>query len=274
MMRSLRSPFWVLGHVLVVAVLVGFPLLGLWQLDRHEERQAINAALEQRPREPALTARDLSADADALAYRRVELSGTWEPGDEVLLSARPLDGRPGHHVLTPLRLEDGSAVLVDRGWVPYEIEEPPVAEAPPPEGPVDVTGLALPPESARRAGRLTGEGHEPDELARGQRIEFVSHRDPTVVGRSLGEPLPEVVIQADAGARASDGALPATVPPPEPTDGNHFSYAVQWFLFTGVVAVGYPLLLRQRRKGGGDADGVAEPEPAAAVDVRSHQPQE
>lgn len=261
-MRSpLLSPAWLVGHVLVAAVLIAFPLLGLWQLDRHEQRQATDAALEQRPEQPALSAGELDGDPEELAYRRVALTGTWEPAGEVLLSTRPHQGRPGHHVLTPLRLEDGSAVLVDRGWVPYETEGVPVDAAAPPDGPTEVTGLALPAEPAHRAGVLGGDGHDPEALAPGEPVEFVSHADPAVVGRAIGEDLPSLVVRADGGHRRADADLPATVPPPEPEEGgvDHFSYAMQWFAFTGVVAVGYPVLLRRRhREGRGGADAGAD----------------
>lgn len=252
-MRSpLLSPVWLLGHVLVAAVLVSFPLLGLWQLDRHEEQQATNAALEQRPDQPPLQPGELDGDPDELAYRRAELVGTWEPADEVLLSTRTYQGRPGHHVLTPLRLSDGSAVLVDRGWVPYDVDAPPVEGARPPDGRVEVTGLVLPREPARRAGALDGEGQAASDVGAGDAIEFVSHADPAVVGRTLSEPLPPVVVRADAGHRNAGAELPVTVPPPEPeADVDHFSYAMQWFLFTVVVAVGYPVLLWRRQRDGG-----------------------
>lgn len=252
-MRSpLLSPVWLLGHVLVAAVLASFPLLGLWQLDRHEEQQATHAALEQRPDQPPLQPGELDGDPDELAYRRADLVGTWEPADEVLLSTRTHQGRPGHHVLTPLRLSDGSAVLVDRGWVPYDVDTPPVEDARPPDGRVAVTGLVLPRQPARRAGDLDGEGRAASDVGAGDAIEFVSHADPAVVGRTLSEPLPAMVVRADDGHRRAGAELPVTVPPPEPEgDVDHFSYAMQWFLFTVVVAVGYPVLLWRRQRDGG-----------------------
>jgi surfeit locus 1 family protein len=268
-MRSpLLSPVWLVAHVLVLVVLVTFPLLGLWQLDRHEQRQATDAALAQRPEQPALSAGELDGDPDELAYRRVAVTGTWEPDEEVLLSTRPYQGRPGHHVLTPLRLEDGSAVLVDRGWVPYEHDGVPVQAAAPPDGPVEVTGLALPREPAHRAGVLGGDGRDPDELAPGEPVEFVSHADPAVVGRAIDEDLPALVVRADGGHRRSGAELPASVPPPEPDEGvDHFSYAMQWFAFTGVVAIGYPVLLRRRRRDGGLGSEPEPPEAAPASDA-------
>ena len=49
-------------------------------------------------------------------------TGTFEPDAELILYGRPLDGRPGDHVVTLLRITDGSAVLVDRGWIPFDAE--------------------------------------------------------------------------------------------------------------------------------------------------------
>lgn len=269
-MRSLLlSPVWLVAHGLVAAVLATFPLLGLWQLDRHEEQQATNAALEQRPQQSPLTADELDGEPDQLAYRRAALTGTWEPGGEVLLSTRPRQGRPGHHVLTPLRLEGGALVLVNRGWVPYDVGAPPVEQAPPPDGRVAVTGVVLPRQPARRAGTLEGEGRAAADVAAGERIEFISHRDPVVVGRMLGESLPEVVVRADDGHRAADAELPVSVPPPEPeADVNHFSYAMQWFLFTGVVGVGYPVLLWRRHREAGTAGPDTGPAVPGSDDSR------
>lgn len=252
-MRSpLLSPVWLVGHVLVAAVLVSFPLLGLWQLDRHEQQQATHAALDQRPDQPPLQPDELDGDPDELVYRRADLAGTWEPTREILLSTRAHQGRPGHRVLTPLRLSNGSAVLVDRGWVPYDVDAPPVEDARPPDGRVEVTGLVLPRTPARRAGTLDGEGQAASDIGAGDAIEFISHADPAVVGRALGEPLPAVVVRADGGHRSAGAELPVTVPPPEPEgEVDHFSYAMQWFLFAVVVAVGYPVLLWRRQRDGG-----------------------
>ncbi|PSO52078.1 MAG: hypothetical protein BRC31_05425 [Actinobacteria bacterium QS_5_72_10] len=199
--HRLLSPVWVVAHVLVAVVLVGFPLLGLWQLERHEQQQATDDALAQRPQQPPLTAAQLDGDPQRLAYRRVDVGGTWQPRDEVLLSTRPHQGRPGHHVLTPLRLSDGSAVLVNRGWVPYDVDAPPIAAAAPPSGEVRVTGVAVPGRDARRAGALDGQGREPGAIAAEDTVEFVSHGDPALVGRLVGENLPGVVVRADDGHR-------------------------------------------------------------------------
>src|SRR5690606_658236 len=66
---------------------------------------------------------------------------TYRVQDELLLRSRSWNGQPGWHVLTPLELQDGALLLVDRGWVPYAMDRVPVAEAAPPSGSVTVTGV-------------------------------------------------------------------------------------------------------------------------------------
>src|SRR5690606_2398291 len=82
-----------------------------------------------------------AAMAGQLARRHAVATGVYEPADELLLRSKSYAGSAGWHVLTPLRLEDGSRLLVDRGWVPYELDEAPVAVAAPPQGTVTVSGF-------------------------------------------------------------------------------------------------------------------------------------
>ena len=77
-----------------------------------------------------------------LTYRSVVAAGEYDTGTEVLVF-RALDGVSGYHVLTPLRMADGTAIVVDRGWVPLEYDHPPVAPARPMEGSLLVTGRHL-----------------------------------------------------------------------------------------------------------------------------------
>ena len=65
-----------------------------------------------------------------LAWRPAEVSGDYDRGEEVILYGRTQDGRPGDHVLTPLVLTDGTAVVVDRGWIPFEPERDPRSPRP------------------------------------------------------------------------------------------------------------------------------------------------
>ena len=227
----LRRPKWVLGHVLVVTVVVTFTILGFWQLDRLDHARARNAAVAAQVAAPP---QPLSAAlADSLEpYTKVVAEGTYAADAQVLTAPRSRDGRPGHHVLTPLETDAG-AVLVDRGWVPFDRDGIGSEEVAPPEGAVQVEGLLMPPEEGD-----AGAG------------EFVGVIDPEVVEARTGISLVPAYLHLD-GETSGAGLLPSTVPSPD--EGNHLSYAVQWFLFTGVVLIGYPILIARTARDTGRA---------------------
>lgn len=242
--RFLLRPRWLVAHVAVAAVAVVLINLGLWQLSRHEERTASNARVAERLEQPPRPLEELASDGqaastadDELAYRRVRVSGRYLPDEEVLLSPRGRHGQPGHHVLTPLVTDDGRGVLVDRGWVPYEHDDPPVDEAAPPAGTVEVSGFLLPNEPAERFAPDLPEGE----------LDTVSRVDLGRLGQQSGRSLFPYYVQLQEQTPAQPGeSLPVPAEPPDVSDdGNHLSYAFQWFSFAGVGLVGYPLLIRR-----------------------------
>lgn len=235
MYRFLLTPRWIAAHVVVAVVVGAFVALGFWQLDRHDQRSAHNALLEERMAAGVAPLESLSGDWEQAAYRRVEVTGTYDVGEELLLSPRSLDGRPGHHVLTPLVLDDGAAVLVDRGWVPYDA--PPLSEVAPVSDEVTLTGLVFPDEPPVRFAPEIPEGH----------LDTVSRVDVARLQRQVSAPLLPVYVQlAD---QQPDQTFPVPAGPPPLEAGNHVSYAVQWFVFAGIGLGGYPLLIRKSARG-------------------------
>lgn len=236
MYRFLLSPRWLVGHVIVAGVAVLFVSLGLWQLDRHEERTTRNALVAERMAAPPVSLEEPSeTPVEDLSYRRVVVSGRYLSDQEVLVTPRSWRGQSGHHVLTPLALDDGQALLVDRGWVPFEEDRPPVEAAAPPPGEVRVEGLVFPDEPpARFAPAIPEDGA----------LETVSRVDVERLQRQVDRPLRPYYVQAREQSPAA-GTLPLATEPIELDAGSHFSYAVQWFLFTAVGLVGYPALIRR-----------------------------
>ena len=253
-MRILLRPRWLIVHVLVLGLVVLMVNLGFWQLRRLDERRADNALIaanlsaQAEPLEATL--REYGNDPKALAYRRVIVEGTYRPADEVLLTPRSIDRRPGHHVVTPLQTGDATAVLVNRGWVPFEMDVPPVTTAAPPGGKVTVSGILLPTQEATRYGNRD---------AGGDRITFLSTVDVDLLQSQVDITLqPFSILLQDQQPGGSELPIPAQ--PPEQSEGSHQSYAWQWFSFATIAAIGYPLLLRRSL---GSARTAASEEAAA-----------
>jgi cytochrome oxidase assembly protein ShyY1 len=238
--RFALRPRWLLSHVLVAILIVTMIGLGLWQLRRLDDRRDRNALIEQRTEEPAAPlAEVLEIDdresAEGVRFRRVELSGTYEVGSDVLVRNRTFDGQPGSWLLATLRLDDGGAVVVSRGWVPVTGEQAPPDEALAPDGPVTVDGII---ETTQERGRFGSTDPAEGTLRRVARVDVERLAD-----QIDGQAYP-VWVQATT-ERPDPGELPVPVEPPELDDGPHFGYAMQWFTFCLIALIGYPLVLRR-----------------------------
>jgi cytochrome oxidase assembly protein ShyY1 len=237
------------GHVLVVVLVVAFVNFGFWQLRRLEERRNANAVIQARssvPVQPLPEVVDPDAtfvDVEGLPYRRVVVRGTYDADASVLVRSRALEGRPGFHVLTPLVLDGGSAVMVNRGFAPFTAEPAEaLAATRPPAGEVEVAGLLL--------GTQERQGIGPTDPAEGV-LTQIARVDLARLQQQSSADLYPVYLQLKEQSLPS-GELPVALPAPEQTEGNHLTYAVQWFLFAAVGAMGWPVLLRHTAREDGD----------------------
>lgn len=237
--RFLLSPRWLLSHVLVALLVVTMVNLGFWQLRRLDEKRDRNELIEARTEMPVVPVEELLPLGDDGAvgearFRRVTAEGTYDDGGTVVVRNRSQDGVAGAWLVTPLELDDGSRVGVLRGFVGLGGDGVPV-EAPPPEGRVAVEGLVVDPDSF--------DGTAPRDVA--PLLEEAGVRPGLVLATGSEPPEPA---GAEEGLAGPSSLVP--VPPPELSEGNHLSYAVQWFIFSTIAVVGYPLVLRnvvQRR---------------------------
>jgi cytochrome oxidase assembly protein ShyY1 len=236
MYRFARRPKWIALHVFVLVTVSACAVAGVWQLNRLSERRERNDRIRTAMEGPAQEVTDID---DAETFENVRATGTYDVENEVILRNRSLNGSPGNHVLTPLVIDDDLAVIVDRGWVPAELDEAPVAEASPSEGSVTVLGLMLDAEPQRP---LT-----PDDPGSG-RLTSVRRINPV----RLADQMPYRLLPAYVQLREQDPAqprpLPRPVPRPELSDGPHLAYAVQWFIFLVIALTVYVALLRREAK--------------------------
>lgn len=233
-----RKPKWLAGHVIVVVAVIVFVGMGFWQLRRLGDRQDFNSLLMNRATNAEVTLDDalmqFGPAEDGLELRNVVMSGQYRSSEEVILLAQSYNGLSGHHVLTPLDLGDGRAIIVDRGWVPIDLDQPGMAEFAVPDGRVDVYGV-LRKSDARGSSRVV--------VSSGGVITQTLRVDLDRLATQVSGELLPVYVQLLKQNPAPAGDYPALVPLPQPTEGPHRGYAVQWFLFAAVTVVGYPILL-------------------------------
>lgn len=244
MLKRLLTPRWILTTLFVVAGVAICIRLGIWQLNRLEERRAFNQRVEAQLTAPVL---DLNQDLPAsqlseMEYRTVSVVGEYDFSQEVLLRNQVYDNRLGFHVFTPLKITGSdAAILVERGWIPYEEAGLPTREKFYEPGQVTVRGLL------RRPLDQTGFGGVPNPtLAPGEtRIDAWSYISIRQIQPQINFKLLPVYIQ-----QAPDPTwtrLPRReLKQPEITAGSHLGYAVQWFTFATILGLGYPFFLKKQ----------------------------
>lgn len=241
MLQRFLTPRWIAAHVLVVVLVGVFVRLGIWQLDRLAERRADNEKIAERMASEPVDLRGLldTVPADALEYRQVIVVGRFDPDGEVLVRSRTHNGEAGFHVVSPLVLEPGVAVLVNRGWVPLDLDSPPVSVALPPAQQVEVVGIVRDSQSAPALG--------PRDPTDG-RLERVYWIDVPRLQQQSDYSLVPVSIELRIQTPVQAGQLPIPVRDRELTEGSHLAYAIQWFAFAVIGLGGYTALLRKNRR--------------------------
>ena len=238
--------------VLTLAALAAAALtarLGVWQLDRADQKIALQASIDERGRLPPLDVTMLaSSEAEAARqhHRRVQLRGHWSSAHTVYLDNRQMgSGQPGFYVVTPLLLADGRAVLVQRGWAPRDARDrtrlPPLAT---PSDEVAVVGRIAPPP----ARLFEFDGAEVGAIRQNLDIDGFARE----TGLRLA---PLSVLQTEASSQPPyEDGLQRDWPAPSTGVAKHHGYAFQWFGLSALVVILYvwfqfiqPLRQRPRR---------------------------
>lgn len=223
---------WTLLIVFVAAVGTAFVNLGGWQLDRLQQRQERNVSTLANEKDPVVPYQQVfnHVIVDADQWQRVEARGTFDAEHQYLLRYRSNGGANGYEVVTPLRTATG-VVLVDRGFVALDQGEAIPAVVPaPPSGEVTVVG------HVRRNERGQASASRP-----------VDGQMRLISSDAIGPTLPYPVVNGYVGLLSVDPPQSGDFRPvqlPEISDGPHFWYAVQWFMFTAIGLAGVVVFIR------------------------------
>jgi cytochrome oxidase assembly protein ShyY1 len=250
MYRFLLSRKWIAALAVVVVFGAACVELGVWQLRRLDERKKLNAAISAHMHlavVPVGVALSGSIPSDAL-YRRVTATGRYDVSEELFLTGRALNNRPGKDVLTPLVTSNGRALIVNRGFVPLGIDKTGDPQTRPPAGDVTVTGILMPSEKRGFLGQKEPlNGH----LTSIVRVDITRIR----------QQLPYNVFPAYLLLSNQQPGQTATLPQletfiPDLSSGPHLSYAFQWFFFASIGVVAYLVIAWRTARG---KQGVGTP---------------
>jgi len=243
MLKKIFTPRWIIATLLVIAAVGVMIRLGLWQLDRLEQRRAYNARVNKQLDQPILDLNQNAADPSLseMEYRSVRVTGRYLPEEQIALRNQVYQGQPGYHLLTPLQI-DGTdqVVLVDRGWIPLAANRPEDWTRYHLEEPVLVEGVIRRSVVPGRFGLID------PPLPEGQKsMRFWNRVTLERIREQVSQPILPVYIQ-QTGEPANEGQ-----PVPEQvsldlSEGSHLGYALQWFAFAAVLAAGYPIFVRRQ----------------------------
>ncbi len=244
-MRSGKgSGRWWLMLVLALIGIFTLASLGRWQWSRADQKLALQAAIDAQMQAPVLSEKELATEPALWGelHRRVSIEGFWMHRHTLFLDQRTHQGRAGFWVLTPLLLDDKSAVLVQRGWVPRDLRDlQDIPKVPEPTQLVRVQGRLAPPPTPW----LKLQSAEPAAASGSSRIR--QNIDIAELRREWGVSVVAVLLQTDP----SDADLIRDWPMPAGTASKNQGYAFQWFAMSLALALFslWTLFLRPLRHG-------------------------
>ncbi len=227
---SSPRPLWrsVVVHTAFVLISALLLSLGLWQLNRAEEKRALLASEAFAAAAPAVGLDSVLADVGLAAkrYTRVTITGVWMPQNQLLWDNRIADGQAGYEVITPFKTESGTVVLVNRGWVPVGPSRAllPEVSLPGAEASFTLQGVVTRPSKGLASGpAVETSGVWP------KRVQFMDY---AAFASALQLDLVPALIQArlkDEPVRESWQLLGNWEPTESFGPSRHLGYAVQWF---------------------------------------------
>ena len=255
------SKKWILVTILIALSMALFVWLGFWQLDRLEQKRTYNTTMAERWRQEPfdLNAEQLPQNLDDLEFRRITADGYFDYANQIIIKSQIYYDAPGIALVTPFVFADGRAVLVARGWVPADQTSPQaVAQLEEPAG-APVLGLIKPSQAPPNGQPSTPPATPQSEWFRID-IPAIQAQMPYALEPAWIQQLPETGRPIDK--------LPIREEPIELDEGNHMSYAVQWFSFALIAGFGYIMFVRYRERLASrpQLDNAQVIEPAAQAD--------
>jgi len=235
MLRKLLSPRWILIHIGVAALIILMFNLGLWQLNRLDQKKTFNAVLRAHTSTPLQTLDDAvpskwnQTDSE---WIRVSITGSYDPSKAVTIINRSQDGSAGYDSAVPFTSLNKRTILVNRGFIPLAMKSPPV-----PTGQLEIVGYLRASQSRSALGPI-------DSTAIGN-TEF-QRFDVPLISTYVGGTVEPMFLQLITETPKPNSQWPAKVALPALDEGPHLSYALQWFFFCLVALTAWVVVIRRK----------------------------
>ncbi len=230
--------WWWVSLLVIVGMAITFRL-GIWQLDRLQQRQDRNAEFVEQINSPplALNGAPLPFSSEELRDRLASAEGRFDFSEQIVLVQQNCQGRPGVHLIAPFIFKGSNvAILVERGWIPAHEYEAGSLDRFSDQDQSSVEG-SLQLSEPLSGGRETAVDGRQQEWFR-INVESIQNQMPYELFPLFLMEEPPAEIQED---------LPYRVEPEiELSDGPHLGYAIQWFFFCLILASGYVYFVRTR----------------------------
>jgi surfeit locus 1 family protein len=233
---------WILLTLLSLVAIGVTIRLGIWQLDRLAQRREFNARVINQIESPQfdLSGEVISEDLEKMEYRHVIVRGEYDHSQEIAIRNQAWRGQYGVHMLTPLRtIDSDQVILVNRGWIPAEdftsgdwskYEE---------SGLVEIEGVIRLAQTEPDFGRIA------DPIpSQGERLAAWNLVNVEAIEEQMPYHLMPVYIQQSPD-KAWTQMPYRSEPDIDLTEGSHMSYALQWFTFAAIIAIGTLLYVRR-----------------------------
>ena len=240
-MKKTLAKYWY-GHIIVLLAIIVLVNFGLWQLRRLEQRRALNREIVAGLNQPPAEITEEPVNPDELHRRRAFVTGTFDNENSVVLRGRSYGGQQGVEMVTPLLIAGSDqSVLVNRGWIPLAESDREARRIYDASDEVTIEGIAY------RAQIRPDSYFAPTDPTPGpdqSRLDVWFRVDIPRIQQQVDYPLlPIFVAQAPDPNSAETPPIPQEIP--EPNEGSHLGYAIQWFTFAVILVGTYASFLWQ-----------------------------
>lgn len=235
---GIRPLLW--PTLMTLPAVLGALALGTWQVQRLQWKNELIAERQARRGAPPLAALPENFDPERHEFRKVRVTGRFVHEKEIHLAALTPRGNHAFHIVTPLRLEGGGILLVNRGWVPRDRKEPQSRSVGQVEGAVSIEGYLRVPPALTWAQRISGIKNDP-----AKNVWLYPNLAEMARFAGLGEIKPYVL---EAGPGEAPGGFPVGGVTRFELPNDHLQYAITWYSMALIGLVIYLLYHRRRAR--------------------------